>query len=68
MEVKIPKNAYLTDAGDAWRCERGYYENKSSCAKLVIPLNAHIDYSGGNWECDNGFRKYQDKCQQSPTL
>ena len=51
-----PAFGYLTAAGHAWQCNRGYRQDGAHCIPLRTPANAHIDDSGHGWECDGGFK------------
>ena len=64
IAIKVPANAYLTDAsyGPGWNCNRGYSATDTACIALPVPENAHLDYSGNDWECNQPFLKRAGDC------
>ena len=66
VEIKVPKNGYLTNAshGAGWECERGYRESEGVCVAVKVPENAYfVDSSyGDGWKCERGYHLENGAC------
>ena len=61
--LRVPENGYLTEAGDGFKCDRGFQKRGDSmCAPLLLPSNAHINFSGHDWDCNRGYRRRGASC------
>ena len=63
VEVKVPENAFLSDAisGPGWACKYGYQAIGSACLAIRVPPNGYL--SGPyTWECERGYRKVGTTC------
>lgn len=60
--AQVPMNAHKVAWGKGWECDRGFYEVRGACSKIVVPANARVDYTGHAWECDRGYRRSVNQC------
>ena len=64
VSIAVPRNGYLTAAGDRWTCLRGYKKEGNACIRLKVPVNAHIGYLGNDWRCNEPYRRDGERCVQ----
>src|SRR5579862_1939515 len=59
----LPEHAHLSYLGHEWECDRGYYQLRDHCERIVVPQHAHVSYLGHEWECDRGYYQLRDRCE-----
>ena len=60
--MNVPPNAWLTYAGDDFRCRRGFSRVGQSCVLVAIPAHATLNYRGDDWVCEFGYKAESGQC------
>lgn len=67
VEVVVPANGFLDEAGSRWQCTRGYRQAREECLAIPVPENGYLtESSSTGWQCERGYRAKRNRCELIP--